>query len=296
MSLPLEQHVAAVEDDPRADLTLRERQQRPICLVHIGYHRTGTSFLQTELFPLIPFSAMTQHVEEAERIAADPSLQLVILSAEHLSSDLKRDKPEFASGLARKFPDARILIGIRSQYSVMRGIYHLFIKAGGTEDYESFVKARCGRLFDYAGAVDAYRAAFGAENVFVMLHEDLTRNPLRAMSKLLEFASLDPGLAAKVINRRVKPSVGDGAMVILRLRNRLIAPLCDLLPRLHSQIVYRGLPGISLIDRVFGKLLRLPTDRVRPMIHGAYAESNARLFAALGLDGTDYDYPLPGRF
>jgi hypothetical protein len=226
---------------------------------------------------------------------ANASLHLVILTNESLSSDLERDKPELAAKLAESFPGARILIGIRSQYSVMRGAYHLGVKGGVTQDYESFVKSRCGRLFDYAQLVDAYRKAFGPDNVFVLPHEDLARDPLASMAAVLKFVGADPNIATKVINRRVKPSSGDATLAILRERNRLIAPLGRLWPQAHSKIMHRGLVGSRLIDRIFGKWLRLPTDRVHSVICEAYAEGNAQLFESLGLNAADYDYPFPGR-
>lgn len=270
-------------------------QQTPVCLIHIGYHRTGTSFLQVELFPLIPDSATVSELDDADRIAADTSLRLAIMTQEALSSDLDRDRPELAAELARRFPSARIFIGIRSQYSIMRGVYHLYVKAGGTDDYETFVKARCGRLFDYARLVTAYRAAFGVDNVFVMRHEDLARQPVASMQDLLRFAGADPDVATRVVNRRTKPSAGDPTMTLLRLRNRIIAPLRELAPSVHREILYRGLPGARVLDRAFGNRLRLPADRVRPAIREAYAESNARLFASLKIDGAAYDYPLPDK-
>jgi len=264
-------------------------------LIHIGYHRTGTSFLQTALFPLIPDCVSTADMHEAERRVADPGLRLAILTNESLSNDLVHDTPDVARELARRFPAARILIGIRSQYSVMRGIYHLHLKTGATESYEAFVKSRCGRLFDYARTIDAYRDAFGLDNVFVLPHEDLVRDPVGCMAAVLRFAGADPGIAGKVVNRQVKPSAGDATMRLLHQRNRIVAPLRRLWPRAHSRIAYYGMPGARLVDRLFGSRLRLPMERVRPLIHAAYADSNARVFASLGLNAANYDYPLPGK-
>jgi Sulfotransferase family len=280
----------AVSDDACAVVL-----QWPDCLIHIGYHRTGSSFLQTELFPLIPRVAITPYLEEAERHAADPTLRLAIFTDESLSNDLTCDTPHFAPELARKFPGARILIGIRSQYSVMRGAYHLYMKTGGTDDYEAFVRVRCGRLFDYARMVDAYRQAFGSEHVFVLPQEDLLRDPLISLANLLRFIGCDPELASKVRIRTIKPSVGDTMLTVLRQRNLMISPLRRLWPQAYGNITYWGVPGARLIDRVFANWLRLPIDGVRPMIREAYADGNARLFASLGLNPADYDYPLPGK-
>jgi hypothetical protein len=276
----------------REEETAKLAVQRPVCLIHIGYHRTGTSFLQTALFPLIPDSVFSQHLNV---VSSSETSRLTIVSNESLSSDLHPDKPELAAILARQLPNARILIGIRSQYSIMRGIYHLHIKGGGTEDYESFVKARCGLLFDYAGMVDAYRAAFGVDNVFVLPHEDLSRDPLGSMAALLRFVGTDPGIAKRVVNVRVKPSAEDPTLALLRVRNRLIAPLLRLWPRAHEKITAFGLPGARLLNSAIGKGLRLPTNRVRPAIRNTYADGNARLFASLGLKVADYDYPFPDR-
>jgi hypothetical protein len=250
--------------------------------------------LQTELFPLIPQAAITPYLHDAERLAADSALRLAIFTDESLSNDLASDTPQLAQELARKFPGARILIGVRSQYSIMRGAYHLHMKTGATDDYETFVKARCGRLFDYARVVDAYRQVFGPDNVFVLLHEDLSRGPIGSMAALLRFVGADPALAKKVRNRRIKASARDPMLWVLRQRNRLIAPMRDIWPQAFGKITYRGVPGASFIDRALEGWLRLPTERVRPVIREAYADSNARLFALLGLNPADYDYPMPG--
>jgi hypothetical protein len=278
-----------------ADCCAASDALRPDCLIHIGYHRTGSSFLQGELFPLIPDSFVTTNLDEAERSISDEKYRHIIMSSERLSSNLERDKPELAVELAQRFPGARILIGIRSQYSVMRGIYHLHIKGGGTEDYETFVHSRCGRLFNYAETVDAYQDAFGLRNVFVLLHEDLSRDALTTMIALLNFMGADPALAAKVRKIRVKPSSGDATLVIQRFRNRAIIPLRRLWPGGHKEFTYRGLPGSGLIDRRLNGWFQLPTGRVRGAICKAYAESNARLFASLGLNAANYDYPFPDR-
>ena len=266
----------------------------PISLVHIGYRRTASSFLQTELFPLIPASGLTTDPDVAVRDAANPALRLAILTNEGLATDMERDQPEMAAELARRFPGARVLIGIRTQYTIMRGYYHLYIKSGGCETYEAFVRARCGALFDFARTVDAYRAAFGAANVSVLLHEDLSANPTATMEALLTFVGQASEIAERVRNHRVKPSVGEAALHVLRLRNIGLAPLERIAPRLYARLLWFGLPGAGMIERALAGRLRLPMDRVRPMIREAYADSNARLFRSIGKDITVYDYPQPG--
>ena len=277
---------------PIDDALRAERAHKSNWLIHIGYHRTGSSFLQTELFPLMSGVAVTSDSCEAKCYINAPDCDLAILTNESLSSDLKCDTPQRAPELARTFPGARILIGIRSQYSVMRGAYHLHMKSGAPDDYETFVKARCGRVFDYARTVDAYRQAFGPDSVFVLLHENLSRDPVGSMAALLRFAGSDPALATKVRNRRIKASAGDPMLCVLRSRNRLIAPLRELWPFAFEKITYWGVPGASFIDRVLEGRVRLPAERVRSMICEAYADGNARLFASLGLDPADYGYPV----
>lgn len=171
--------------------------RRPVCLIHVGYRRTGSSFLQTELFPLIPDCAVTSRSDEAESNVANSALSLAILTDEGLAGELDRDTPHVAAELAQRFPGARILIGIRSQYAIMRGAYHLHVKSGATDSYKSFVRSRCGQLFDYAGTVNAYRALFGRDKVFVLLHEDLSRDPVASMAAILRFAGADPALQSE---------------------------------------------------------------------------------------------------
>lgn len=95
----------------------------------------------------------------------------------------------------------------------------------------------------------------------------------------------------------MKPSAGDAALAVLRWRNAAMAPWRSVWSQAHATILHRGLPGVGAVDRAFDamRLLRLPAERVRPLIRDAYASGNARLFASLGKDITEYDYPQPGR-
>lgn len=279
------------------------RTRTPSCVVHIGYHRAASSFLQLNFFSLlggylgpaglnpIPGDVGTVPRLDTHR-RSDASA--VIVSDENLSGDLDRDWPTTADAIHARNPHARILIVVRSQYAIFRAFYFLYVKSGGTQAFEAFVSARAGKLFIYRTVVERYRTLFGPDNVYVMLQEDLIADGTAALRGLLAFIGADSKIADRVDYSVVKPSANDATVQLLRYRNIALAPIFSALPNLATRIARFGLP-IVLTEPFAGRsAFLLPTGRLRPLLREVYAEDNAALFAMLGKDITAYDYPQPG--
>lgn len=288
--------------EPQVEREAAARTRAP-CVVHIGYHRAASSFLQLNVFALLDGYVGAGDVDvEPGRAATIPRLADtsggspgVILSNENLSGDLDRDRPDVADAIHARNPDARIVIAIRSQYAIFRAFYFLHIKGGETGSLEAFVRPRLGALFTYRAMVERYRTLFGADNVHVMLHEDLLADGNGTLRRLLGFIGADPDVADRVDHATVKPSAGDLTLRLLRARNAALAPLRTVWPAAAGWVAHLGLPTGMLGPLEGHPLARLPMDRMRPMIRDAYAEDNAALFAMLGKDIAAYDYPQPGR-
>jgi len=135
-------------------------------IIHVGLHKTGSTFLQEEIFPLIKnFSFVsrpfTQHnhafnklqyapdgvyeenemVEELKNIKGDN----VLLSDEAFSGKviyfnyINRD--QIIRRFKKLFPKATIIIFIRGQADIIKSNYNQYIKAGGTKKIEEYVWA-----------------------------------------------------------------------------------------------------------------------------------------------------------
>jgi hypothetical protein len=281
---------------------------QPMVVVHVGYPRTGTTFLQKHLFGrLSGFVGKTSRAvrlldgdeSPAEAASALGTQEPIVISRERLASSWRYgDTPEMADLLRARFPQARIVIVVRSPFEIFRSFYFLQIKGGGLQSYRHYVRARLDVLFRYDKLVDHYITLFGREAVLVLLYEDLRAEPRATMARLLDFMGYDPKLAEDVPLERVKPTPKEAVLYALRLRNFVLAPLHVIAPALHSSLILRGLPGASILGRFAERLTRLlwPTrsqrdEALEDEIRAAYAEPYRALFKRLGIDVSRYRYP-----
>lgn len=197
---------------------------RPPLLIHIGYHKTGTTWLQTQLFDAAalglarPYTRhdvagpiVLPHAYDFDAAACrahfDAGLQaaraadlLPVLSHERLSGEIHiggDDSKEIADRLHRSFPEAHILIVIREQRAILRSIYGQYIKGSGILSLADYlhppVESR--KLFKYAPfrfehfrydrPVRYYQQLFGAANVTVLPYELFRRAPADFVAQLL---------------------------------------------------------------------------------------------------------------
>ena len=143
-------------------------QQDPPLFLHVGLHKTGSTFLQHEVFPKLK-SLQFIHRGEAEYwlnrlgIEEDSSFDLApyqrffyplissgptLISHEGLSGAhylLYVNQTRSADRLAQLFPHASIILGIRRQDSLLLSLYLHTIRSGGTgslADYLGYEKGR----------------------------------------------------------------------------------------------------------------------------------------------------------
>lgn len=194
-------------------------------LLHIGYPKTASSWLQKKYFSKIENYEMI-HRKVIQRNFLEPGAfefdakqtreQFQVGSGKHLLlSDellLGRLRPggvkgfvtkEVANRLKAVFPDAQIILFIRNQIEMIASAYLQYVRSGGNygirkfmfpEDYEG---SRSNRLvllgldyFLYHHVIDYYKKLFGEKQVHVFLYEDLERNPkefIRQFSKKFQF-------------------------------------------------------------------------------------------------------------
>ena len=269
----------------------------PVPVVHIGYHRAGSSFLQLQAFPLLDGYAETLSTpsEVMDALGADPGpgVRFTLYSNESLVGTTDRDEPERADELHRIAPNLKVLIVIRSQRTILRGHYFLYLKRGGTDSFRTYWTRRTDRLFRYNELVDRYRGLFGAENVYVMLFEDLVSAKRETLAALFGFLGAAPGLSDRVEDVLVKPSADALTMRVMRLRNLLLCPVRALAPGLERKLRHAGVPMASLLRRL-SERFRI-TYRFSPAdlaaLDRAYGPGNRTLFRSLGKDITGYGYP-----
>lgn len=180
-------------------------------LIHIGYHKTGSSWLQRHLFGRESAgfgwlgkssgSPVRRFVEDdpldfdaaALRQALEPLLEgprtrglVPVLSMERLSGHPFSggyDCKEIADRLAAVLPEGSVLIVVREQRSMIASTYKQYVRSGGAGTVEQFLdpprsKSRRvpwfdPRYFEYDRLLRHYVSLFGAERVLCLPFEQL---------------------------------------------------------------------------------------------------------------------------
>ena len=169
-------------------------------IIHIGYPKTGTTWLQKEVFPNIEnvnvlvkgcihdlIVARNSIFAESKKcyqyysnlqkrqiscIVSDEDF--VSIRKEHVSQ-LKK-----AQRLKKIFPTAKILIFLRNHVDIIASDYTEYIKGGGTlkfEDYYCQLKnAGILEMWNYSKVINIYVELFGKDNVIVFDYEKMMEN------------------------------------------------------------------------------------------------------------------------
>lgn len=196
-------------------------------LVHIGYHKTATSYLQDRIFEAFPtlfnrvkqraifnhiiypnhlsfeenFDAITDFVNSNIEAGTHKN-QLTIFSNERLSGGPHSggfDSVEIANRLKKLIPNAKILIVVREQNSMIYSSYNQYIRAVGSCSLEEYMNPKTLKnkdlfhydFFKYDRLLKYYIELFGKENVLCLPSELLSNNHDYFIEKILSFLSLN---------------------------------------------------------------------------------------------------------
>lgn len=198
-------------------------------LIHIGYSKTGTSWLQRRLFVNTALGLTLSHTKHtvvelllmphaldfdaaACRAVFEPGLRaawtaglLPVISHEYLAGAAHvggRDSKDTAERLRACFPEAQILIVIREQQAIIRSIYSQFIKGTGVWSLRDYLDPPVpGRtLFKYGHfhpdyyryhrLIGYYQQLFGREQVTVLPYELFRARPAEFVTRLMASVGL----------------------------------------------------------------------------------------------------------
>jgi hypothetical protein len=195
-------------------------------LVHIGYHKTGTNWLQRELFcgvsgyqwlgkrprthpvrsvvrdrapdfdAAVIRQALDPLIAEVEQQRRLPVVSLERLSGHPFSGGFDADR--IAERLAGIFPEARVLIVVREQRAMIVSTYKQYVQVGGACSLERFldpardrserVPLFDGRHFEYHWLVERYRALFGDDQVLTLPYDLFVREARGFVERIADFA------------------------------------------------------------------------------------------------------------
>ncbi len=199
-------------------------------LIHIGYHKTGTSFLQEHLFQTeaigfcSPYEGnfIKKHIIAPHPFLYDPQQvrrtfspgfqevqaqtnRVPVLSRERLVGALHhtgRDSIPMAQRLAETFPEARILMVIREQRAMLYSSYNQYIRSGGRQTLAHYLrdpviyKDQTDPIefdpirYHFHYLIQVYYDLFSRENVLVLPYELFRAQPHEFVTKIVEFCQL----------------------------------------------------------------------------------------------------------
>ena len=174
---------------------------------HIGYQRTGTTWVQKGVFPqledelFIPLSRVSAYYHATKShdligVYDDISLdevngRIVLESEEVFSGGVFHDEIKMPERIAWVNPNAKIIITIRSQLTLIPSLYPLYIRKGGTSSFNDFVDQVIeNNKLDYYKLISCYREKFGYENVSVLFFEDLVDSKSEYIKKFLSIFNI----------------------------------------------------------------------------------------------------------
>jgi hypothetical protein len=197
-------------------------------LIHIGYHRTGSTWLQSVVFDgrgpfLAPWNrgqivrdlitvdplrfdpGAARHAFAAGLAVAEKDGRIPVLTHEDLSGNPHAagyNRREIAERLAEVFPEARVLMVIREQTGMILSCWKQYVRLGGANSLKNYMVAPWTkshhriprfdlRFFEYDALIALYQKLFGRESVLVVPFELLRTDPYGFAAEIASFAGTE---------------------------------------------------------------------------------------------------------
>lgn len=308
--------------------TVQKRGRIIETYIHIGYPKTATTTLQNHLFRhLKAFDILGQPVtreddlmqklihiitdcepmeyDEAfvrEEIKRYQKNSKMLLSEESLvtgsSLSGRVDRMEISKRLKSLFPDARIVIVIREQASIIKSFYlqrikidqHFRSNFDEWFDYniKNMHKENIFQYFHYDKVVDHYASLFGEANICVLTFEDFLDDKKTFIRRLLNFFEASSSdmdkYYEKIDNRHDNPTLTRGNYLLQKYRNRNLF-LKSLIPTPLKRYLKK------LID-TGSKISISMNNEQKKIIHQVYGKGNTCLSTKYSLNLEKLGYTM----
>ncbi|WP_251567086.1 hypothetical protein [Erythrobacter sp. 3-20A1M] len=296
-------------------------------LIHPGFHKTGTSWLQTEVYTDRRLFHMTLSHEEAFQAIVkphdfdfEPEVARAVLDRSRsrrndglvdvLSSEVlcgtrttgQRESRTIADRLGAITGPAKILFTIRSQPGTLRASYMQFVKRGGRKSFADFLtfEPEPGYTFfdirqlAYHHLIEHYAMLYGEENVLVLPQEVLARDPDAFFEALVRFATGNAPPAGVSISRakRAGGSPPASGLPILRFASHFRRSPMDNDPVLPFKPLGSALMSLGYRWTLGNeRATRILRSQVNEQVRGRFGSSNARVqrFCPFALEELGYE-------
>ena len=303
------------------------KSSRKPLLIHIGYHKTASTWLQKSIFQstngffqpfklrelyncLILPNALSFDYRKAKRSLeartnSKPENNLSqVLSHERLSGDPftgSRDAKDIANRVHTIFPEAKILILVREQFDLISSLYKTYVLHGGKAKLDAFLKTQCDevnqwfdhRTYCYDKLITHYIEMFGRENVLVVAYEELKNDNQGFYNDLCEFVGIPQGTLESRAIVKVNSGLSEFGIEMLRLVNLSFGVFCAYPLDPSNNQFWRIVR--STFFRMEWIFKRIPLkgrykQRTKKILSGKFKASNSTLQAYVSLDLANAGY------
>ncbi|MBT4120369.1 MAG: hypothetical protein HOG89_03385 [Candidatus Peribacter sp.] len=249
--------------------------------LHVGYLKTGSTFLQKEVFPHIKdmhyvnynscpdafcdiMYSDAYHFREAQTskeitAACHPGKNIISHEA-FIGGDASLDHfvngKVIATRLSTVFPKAKVLFVVRNQYDLAISLYKQYVHLGGRKPLRNFLRYDDGSFetltkrwlsgisihqLDYKPAIGYYAECFGKENVLVLPFELLKKDNHAFVQKITNWMGTED---MQFDDRHQNKGYGSRQIATARFLNRFVRSAFNESPLIPNIRV----PGIGKLD------------------------------------------------
>ncbi len=289
---------------------------RAIKLIHIGYPKCGSTFLQAEVFPKIravKTDSTTEsgafllkavpHIMTLDEIYYDPGFvkecskkipdEINVISYEGFAGFVSLGRGVCSNIIARRlhevFPEAKILIVIRNQKTIIPSLYMHDVKIGIPCDFHKWLglfRVTFRYVFlKYSKLIECYQKEFGKERVKVVFFEELFKE--QTVESILDFAEIDDcGIREIDFNAKKNPAYTPLSLAMTRFLNSHFGTKMNFgAGFVYGFWRYRLAPYVDKISDIAGlRKKKLIDEEILSMLRAWYEEDNLHLSRLLERD------------
>ena len=210
-----------------------------------------------------------------------------------------------AERLVSMFPDAKILLIIREQKSVINSVYGQYIREGGTMNLKTYLSKEWVApyfqgfnlvQYDYFQLVSLYTRLFKPENVLFLPYELLNKDSSAFIKSILNFAELDHEAGLALMSKNVLNKTTSDSNLWLRRHvgkfvsnRRSVSNQNAVCYNFHFKKMWKSLELPRFVDTA---LKRKKSTIIQAHIGNTFQESNNSLQELTDVDFKSLGYDL----
>jgi len=184
-------------------------------VIHIGLHKTGTTFLQTQVFPKILNINYQTKVDLTTKVEEG---KINLFSDENLDGGSYRlfntveQRYTILENLHKLYPNAKIILCIRDKDQWLKSAYKQYVVAYKSCSFEEYKRRLDVRFTHYQVYINEIKKYFDA--IYICNFEHLKKNPKKFVENICEFIGVQ---TPEFENKTVYKGITDGQVKFIRV-------------------------------------------------------------------------------